>query len=136
MTTVPSLEVVAAVFQRDKKFLAARKKSGLSNAGQWEFPGGKKKVTETFESALIREIAEELSVDIVVGQSLGSYSHNTNTLNIDLHCFVVSDWSGEFVPTDHDKLQWYSVDELQSIRLSDADVPFVERIGDYLKSLD
>lgn len=136
MTTVPSLEVVAAVFQRDKKFLAARKKSGLSNAGQWEFPGGKRKVAETFESALIREIAEELRVDIEVGPSLGSYSHNTNAVKIELHCFVVSDWSGKFVPTDHDKLQWFSVDELQSLRLSDADVPFVERISDYLKSLD
>ena len=129
-----SLEVAAAVFQRDNKFLAARKKSGLSNAGQWEFPGGKRHPEESFEMALIREIAEELSVSIEVGQSLGYHSHETNTLTIDLHCFVVCNWQGEFQPTDHDKLQWCSVDELKSLQLSDADVPFVDRISQYLQT--
>jgi len=129
-----SLEVAAAVFQRDNKFLAARKKSGLSNEGQWEFPGGKRKPEETFETALVREIAEELSVSIKVGQSLGEYSQPTNNLIINLHCFIVIEWQGEFVPTDHDKLQWCSIDELKSLRLSDADVPFVDRISAYVQA--
>ncbi len=127
-----SLEVAAAVFQRRNKFLAARKKSGLSNAGQWEFPGGKRKSEETFEAALIREIAEELNVGIEVGQSLGSYTHHTKSIDINLHCFIVRDWQGEFMPTDHDKLQWCSVEELKLVGLSAADVPFVDRLQAYL----
>ena len=129
-----SLEVAAAVFQRDNRFLAARKKTGLSNAGQWEFPGGKRKRGETFETALIREIAEELSVSIEPGISLGSYTHKTDTLIVELHCFIVPVWQGEFQPVDHDKLQWCTVDELRALRLSDADVPFVDRIGAWLQS--
>ena len=131
-----SLEVAAAVFLRDKKVLVARKKSGLSNEGQWEFPGGKRNSGETLKAALIREIAEELNVSIEAGQSLGHYSHHTDTFIIELHCFIVLNWQGEFVPTDHDKLQWCSIEELKLLRLSEADIPFVDRIGVYLQQMD
>lgn len=131
-----ALEVVAAVFQRENTVLVCRKRAGLSNQGQWEFPGGKRNLEETFEAALIREITEELGVSIVVGHSLGSYSHDSSSRTINLHCFVVRDWHGEFVPVDHDALQWCTVDELRLLRLSDADVPFIDRIGAYLRSIE
>lgn len=130
-----ALEVVAAVFQRDDRVLACRKRAGLSNQGQWEFPGGKRNPEETFEAALIREIAEELGVSIVVGRALGSYSHDTSTQTINLHCFVVSEWRGEFVPVDHDALRWCTVGELKLLGLSDADVPFIDRIDRYLQTV-
>ena len=42
------------------------------------------------------------------------------------------DWRGEFMPTDHDKLQWCSIKELKLVGLSDADVPFIDRVQAYL----
>jgi len=131
-----SLEVVAAVFTRADKVLVCRKKSGLPNAGLWEFPGGKRKPDETFEAALVREIDEELEVRIdaceLQGKSLGRVVHNTGSVVIELHCFIVSLWQGDFILTDHDQIKWCDIAELRSTTLSDADVPFVDRIEDYL----
>lgn len=130
------LEVVAAVFYRDGKVLVCRRKPGLSNAGLWEFPGGKRDSGESREAALVREILEEFNVTIraehLEDHALGVNTHHTETALIELHCFVVNWWHGEFTPTDHDKLQWCTADELQKIALSEADVPFVSRIDAYV----
>ncbi len=114
----------------------------MSNAGLWEFPGGKRDPGESLEQALVREIAEELHVHIDAGQlqgySLGHFIHSTyhctGSREIELHCFMVSDWQGEFVLTDHDQIKWCTVAELKSVELSGADVAFVDRIGDYLQT--
>ncbi len=120
--------MVAAVFKRHNQFLACKRKQGLSNAGQWEFPGGKRNTNEDFVSALVREIDEELQVQIVVGDSLGSETYNYPDKIIELHCFIVEQWTGDFVPTDHDELQWCSIAQLATVNFSAADVVFVNRI--------
>ncbi len=120
--------MVAAVFHRDEKYLTCRRKPGISNAGQWEFPGGKRKPDESHTATLIREIDEELHVKIVVGESLGSVTHSYADKTIKLQCFLIEEWTGDFVLTDHDSLQWQSIEQLRELPLSAADVPFVERI--------
>jgi len=65
------LTVVAAVFCRDDKVLCLRRAAGRSMAGLWEFPGGKVERGESLPEALVREINEELQVDITVGTYLG-----------------------------------------------------------------
>lgn len=101
---------------------------GLSNGGQWEFPGGKCHQGEDHHVALRREIKEELQVEVAIGDSLGSYLHKYSDKTINLHCFLVQHWTGEFVPTDHDQLQWCDLHQLKTIGLSAADLPFVERL--------
>ena len=65
------LTVVAAVFCSDDKVLCLRRAAGRSMAGLWEFPGGKVERGEALPEALVREIKEELQVDITVGSYLG-----------------------------------------------------------------
>ena len=124
----PLLKVVAAVFRQRNKYLACRRKPSLSNGGLWEFPGGKQRTDESPAEALIREIQEELSVTPVIGESLGTSIHHYTEKSIELHCMFVSHWQGEFIPVDHDKLDWFSLDELVKLAMSDADVPFIARI--------
>ena len=100
----------------------------MSNGGLWEFPGGKQRTDESPAEALIREIQEELSVTPVIGESLGTSIHHYTEKSIELHCMFVSHWQGEFIPVDHDKLAWFSFDELVKLAMSDADVPFIARI--------
>ncbi len=121
---------------RASKVLVCRKRAGLSNAGLWEFPGGKCKHDESLEQALVRELEEELQVKTTInhlqGKSLGCSQYASDELTIDLCCYIVSEWQGEFALTDHDKIRWCSVSELRSVALSDADVPFIDRIESYM----
>ena len=114
----PAISVVAAIFTRDQKYLACRKKPGLPNAGLWEFPGGKQNTDESAVDALYREINEELGVTPLIGASLGSLVHHYTDKSINLHCLFVHEWQGEFVPSDHDKLQWFTLDELAVLPMS------------------
>jgi len=128
-----AITVVAAVFRRNEKYLACRKKPGLPNAGLWEFPGGKQHADESAVAALYREIREELGVTPIIGASLGSRLHHYDDKTINLHCFFVNQWQGEFVPVDHDKLQWFTLDELAALSMSAADIPFIDRIRSSLR---
>lgn len=132
------MQVVGAVFRQADQFLVCRKKSGLSNEGLWEFPGGKRKPDESLEAALVREVAEELSVcikaDQLAAHSLGNHKHNTGSATIELHCYVVTHWLGEFALTDHDQMQWCTLDELRTVALSEADKPFIDRIEAYMQA--
>jgi len=94
--------------------------------GRWEFPGGKLELNESPEQCLRREILEELHIDIVLGEYLGSQSSHRNEAHINLHAFIVNEWNGEMSLTDHDQMIWLSVNELDNVAWCDADIPFVE----------
>jgi len=128
-----AISVVAAVFRRNEQYLACRKKQGLPSAGLWEFPGGKQHADESVVAALYREIREELGVTPIIGASLGSVLHRYNDKTINLHCLFVNQWQGDFVLVDHDKLQWFTLDELATLSMSAADIPFIDRIRSSLQ---
>ena len=126
------IEVVAAVFLRDDRVLCLRRSAGRSMAGQWEFPGGKVEVNETLSEALVREIKEELCVEIEAGEYLGENLHPPEVKNkmaagqqIRLHGFEVERWSGHIVLVDHDKMLWCSTTQMRALNWSPADIPFV-----------
>jgi mutator protein MutT len=67
--------VVAAIIEQDQNILVCQRKSGVPHAGKWEFPGGKVEPGESLESALARELREELTIEAKIGQELaGVYS--------------------------------------------------------------
>ena len=127
------LEVVAAVFCRDDRVLCLRRSASRSQAGLWEFPGGKVEVNETLTEALVREIKEELCVVIEVGDYLGENLHPSEIKTreepgqqIRLHAFLVDDWSGDIELIDHDQMLWCTATQMQTLNWSAADVPFVD----------
>ena len=127
------LEVVAAVFCRDDRVLCLRRSASRSQAGLWEFPGGKVEANESLAEALVREIKEELRVVIEVGDYLGENLHPSEIKNhketgqqIRLHAFLVDDWSGAIELIDHDQMLWCTATQMQTLNWSAADVPFVD----------
>ncbi|MGD8166657.1 (deoxy)nucleoside triphosphate pyrophosphohydrolase [Herbiconiux sp. P16] len=128
-----TLEVVAAVFRQDDKVLACRRAAGRASAGLWEFPGGKVEVGENPRDALSREIQEELTVEVVVGDVLDQSMTEVGELNINLACFEISSFSSPpEASTDHDELRWVTATDAHLLTWAEPDLPMVGRLFEYL----
>ena len=118
--------VVAAIIQDEHgNFLCAKRGDWKSLPGKWEFPGGKANAGEELAQALVREIKEELSVDIKVVREFD----RSATGDIELVCFVCDLISEKpITSTDHSELRWVSEKDLASLEWSEADLPAVKKI--------
>lgn len=124
--------VVAAVIRKSEdpeRVLVVRRGPEQSGAGFWEFPGGKVEAGEMPEQALVREIAEELALDIRVQELIGEedFAYPTKTIRLRVYWATVKG-SSELVLTEHDAYQWLAPAEIDVPSLSAADRPFVEKI--------
>lgn len=90
---VNKIEVAAAIIEKDEKFLITRRK-GESHLGDfWEFPGGKKENEEDLKSCLVREIREELGIEVRIGGEILSLDYDYPDRTIALH-FFCCEWKG------------------------------------------
>lgn len=124
--------VVAALIRRygdpEKKILIVRRGPGQTGAGAWEFPGGKVEKGESPEQALVREIQEELGIEIKVGALLGEaiYAYPSKVIKLRVHWS--ESLSSDLQLVEHDAFKWLRAEEIQVSELSEADRPFVEMI--------
>ena len=109
-----SMEVVAAVIRNKKKFLIAKRGLSQSFPSKWEFPGGKVEKDESFQDALIREIKEELSVEINVLEKISSESVEDNNMIINIHYFYAEIHSGLIDLTEHADFRWINKSDFNS----------------------
>jgi 8-oxo-dGTP diphosphatase len=122
--------VVGAAILREGRVLAARRTSPPRAAGRWEFPGGKVEPGETPESALAREVAEELGCPIeVVGWLAGRVTIDAaHVLSVGLARLL----DGEPNPVEHDLVRWLAADELDEVDWLASDLPFLAELRDTL----
>ena len=119
-------QVVGAALVRDGRVLAARRTAPAEAAGRWEFPGGKVETGESAEAALVREVGEELGVDIEVRHWLaGAVPIGTS---YELTVAVATLVSGEPEPTEHDAVRWLGGDELDDVDWLAPDRPFLPEL--------
>jgi len=120
------IEVVAGIIYKEDKILIARRKEGKHLAGYWEFPGGKIEDGETPESCLIREIQEELGIDIDVQNHLGDSKFDYKEKQILLKGYIAQYRSGEVSLSDHDAMEWVYLSEFKNYVFAPADIPFIK----------
>jgi 8-oxo-dGTP diphosphatase len=123
---VEPVRVVAAIIERDGKYLGCRRAPGKSLAGMWEFPGGKVEPGETDQHALVREIHEELDVSIAVKEFVAESIQDAAGTAIHLLGYRCS--LAHAVPsasTDHDVLFWFKPEEVNFETWAPADVPLL-----------
>ena len=119
--------VAAALIDRDGRLLVQRRPEGLSMAGLWEFPGGKVEPGETPEQALIRELAEELDID--VEQACLAPACFASDMLGDRHLllllYVCRKWRGTPVAQHASALRWVRAVELHGLDMPPADKPLI-----------
>ena len=121
------LVVVAAVIERDDRFLVTRRQDGVHLAGFWEFPGGKVADGESHAAALRREIQEELDVDVVVRDRLLETSHQYPERIVELF-FYRCDLLGTPRPLIGQEMAWVARRELPSLNFPPADDELIRRL--------
>lgn len=125
--TLKRIEVVAAIIKKDNEIFATQRGYGDFKGG-WEFPGGKIEAGEKPEQALIREIKEELAVEIEVGELLHTVEYDYPTFHLTMHCFVCTLVSGELELKEHQAAKWLTRETLDSVEWLPADVEVAEKV--------
>ena len=120
------IEVVAAIIYIDNEIFATQRGYGDFKGG-WEFPGGKIEAGENPEQALRREIKEELTVEIEVGELLHTVEFDYPTFHLTMHCFVCALVSGELELKEHQAAKWLTKETLDSVEWLPADVEVAEK---------
>ena len=116
-----SIDVVAAVIKKNDSYLIANRSFEENSSGLWEFPGGKVEEKETFVSALKREIEEELSLKIQVGDKITSIDLKASDEHISVHYFYALILSGKITLNVHSEFKWVERNQLGSFNYIDGD---------------
>jgi 8-oxo-dGTP diphosphatase len=128
------LVAAAALVDADGRVLLAQRPAGKSMAGLWEFPGGKVNAGETPEAALIRELSEELGVDVTASClapfTFASYSYPDFHLLMPL--YVCRKWSGIPAAREGQQLAWVRPARLGDYPMPPADKPLIAMLRDLL----
>lgn len=128
------LVVAVALIDADGRVLIAERPAGKSMAGLWEFPGGKVGEGETPEAALIRELKEELGIDVhdTCLAPLTFASHAYERFHLLMPLYVCRVWKGIVTPREGQKLRWVRPSALDDIPMPPADKPLIAALRDLL----
>lgn len=127
--------VAIALTNQSGEILLQKRPEGRQMAGLWEFPGGKVERGETPQSALVREIAEELGVRIDC-QHLIPLTFASDTLDsrrLVLLLYLCRSWQGEPQSLDGQGMAWVHPDEMGNLDMPPADAPFIKALKMYLE---
>ncbi len=124
----------AALVDADGRVLLAQRPEGKSMAGLWEFPGGKVGDGETPEAALIRELGEELGID-VTESCLAPFtfaSHAYQDFHLLMPLYLCRVWEGIATPREGQTLKWLRPPDMDGLPMPPADEPLVAMLRDFL----
>jgi 8-oxo-dGTP diphosphatase len=127
-----TLVVACALVDSDGRVLVAARPSGKSMAGLWEFPGGKVEAGETPEAALIRELKEELSIDVTAAclAPLSFASYADVEFHLLMPLYVCRKWDGQIAPREGQETQWLRPRDLFDLPMPPADKPLIAALRD------
>lgn len=128
------LVVAVALIDADGRILLSKRPAGKSLAGLWEFPGGKVEQGERPEAALIRELHEELGIDVEQScvAPLTFASHSYADFHLLMPLYVCRRWTGLVQPREAQELKWVYAKNLRDHPMPPADIPLIPHLQELL----
>ena len=126
-----NIEVVAGLIFQNNKLLICQRPKFKDHPLKWEFPGGKIKKNETSEDALIREINEELSINIFNYNELISYNFNYSDLGktVFINFYLIKNFTGKILNNFHNQLKWIEIKDIREYDFLEGDLKIIDYIS-------
>jgi mutator protein MutT len=123
------LEVGAALIYENGMYLISRRKDEDSFGGYWELPGGKKEFSETLEQCVIRELKEELDIEVYIRQffKIATYHYPARTVRLNIYLCGIK--SGEPKAIECSAFAWVKPQDLKTYRFPEADQTLIEEVS-------
>jgi A/G-specific adenine glycosylase len=118
---VPHYQVVAAIIREQDRVLIDQRKSGNLLGGMWEFPGGKVEKGESLADAIVREIHEELNLEIRAGNLLNVYEHAYTHFSVEVHAIECEIITGKPQALEADAIAWVPIKRLDDYPMGKVD---------------
>ena len=123
------ISIAIAIIEKGQRYLIAQRRFDAHLPGLWEFPGGKQLLgngifpCETLEECVIREVLEELCIEIKIDRFYGKFTHDYQDRTVILHAYLCHLVSG--VPISAENIRWASAEELLSLPFPEANLPLI-----------
>jgi len=125
---ISEIIVVAGIIQKENQYLIAQRKKNLNGGGFWEFPGGKVEPGENHSQALIRELKEELDINVELGDFFGENIVQFGEKKYHLYAYQIKNYVGEPKLIDHDDMRWVTTQEFADYQFIEGDKLFIKRL--------
>lgn len=127
------LEVTCGIIVQGNKILVTQRSEKMKLPLKWEFPGGKIEENETAEECILREIKEELNLEIEILKRLSASQYDYGTFKINLIPFIAKYKNGVIILAEHKDFKWIETKDLLSLDWAPADIPI---LNEFLKDYD
>jgi 8-oxo-dGTP diphosphatase len=129
MQNLRTVEVVAALILDAENRVLAVKCADHKHGGGWEFPGGKIEPGEAPQAAVVREIAEELGLQVYVGELLHTIEWDYPAFHLSMRCYLCRIIGGELQLREHSEARWLDAAALHSVPWLPADVDILPHLA-------
>ncbi len=119
------IEISAGIIKNGDKVLIGQRKFEDKFGGKWEFPGGKVEPFEDSQICMIRELKEELDIDVMSINEFITYIYTDSISELTIHSYIIDKFLGSLKNLEHEQLEWVKITELRNYDILDADMEII-----------